>query len=125
MFTWNSGAADSESHVTTDGQSASLPRNKAPVWGLRLHFYYCQTFAGFLLWGALATRGRVCRLQLLPTLASAVIFGSESRGTDDHILLSQIRDFLFRRLLRLTRLRWGIRLPTTLHGQNMKHRFQK
>jgi hypothetical protein len=37
-------------------------------------------------------RGWVCRLQLLLVLASAVIFGSESRGTRDHILLSQIRD---------------------------------
>jgi hypothetical protein len=44
--------------------------------------------------GALSlTRGRVCRLQLLLALASAVILGSESRGTQDHILLSQIRDF--------------------------------
>jgi hypothetical protein len=32
------------------------------------------------------------RLQLLLLLASAVILGSESRGTQDHILLSQIRD---------------------------------
>jgi hypothetical protein len=31
------------------------------------------------------TRGWVCRLQLLLTLASAVILGSESRGTHDHI----------------------------------------
>jgi hypothetical protein len=38
------------------------------------------------------TRGRVCRLQLLLVLASAVILGSEPRGTHDHILLSQIRD---------------------------------
>jgi hypothetical protein len=38
------------------------------------------------------TRGRVCRLQLLLTLASAIIFGSESHGTHDHILLSEIRD---------------------------------
>jgi hypothetical protein len=37
-------------------------------------------------------RQRVCRLQLLLVLASAVILGSESRGTRDHILLSQIRD---------------------------------
>jgi hypothetical protein len=34
----------------------------------------------------------VCRLQLLLTLASAVILRSESRGTHDHILMSQIRD---------------------------------
>jgi hypothetical protein len=38
--------------------------------------------------------GRVCRLQLLLVLASAVILGSQSRGTHDPILLSQIRDFL-------------------------------
>jgi hypothetical protein len=43
--------------------------------------------------GALSlTSERVCRLQLLLVLASAVILGSESRGTRDHILLSQIRD---------------------------------
>jgi hypothetical protein len=38
------------------------------------------------------TRGRVCHLQLLLVLASAVILGSKSRGTRDHILLSQIWD---------------------------------
>jgi hypothetical protein len=37
-------------------------------------------------------RGGVCRLQLLLALTSAVILGSESRGTHDHILLSQIGD---------------------------------
>jgi hypothetical protein len=52
--------------------------------------------------GALSlTRGRVCRLQLLLALASAFILGSESRGARDHILLSQIPDSPFRRLLRL------------------------
>jgi hypothetical protein len=38
------------------------------------------------------TRERVCRLQFLLVLASAVILGYESRGTRDHILLSKIRD---------------------------------
>jgi hypothetical protein len=33
----------------------------------------------------------VCRLQFLLALPSAVILRSESRGTHDHILLSQIR----------------------------------
>jgi hypothetical protein len=41
------------------------------------------------------TRRRVCRLQLLLDLASAFILGSETLGTRDHILLSQIRDYLF------------------------------
>jgi hypothetical protein len=39
------------------------------------------------------TRGRVCRLQLLLALASAVIHRSVSRGAHDHVFLSQIRDF--------------------------------
>jgi hypothetical protein len=37
------------------------------------------------------TRGWVCRLQLLPTFASAFILRSEYRRTHNHILLSQIR----------------------------------
>jgi hypothetical protein len=36
----------------------------------------------------------VCCLQLLLVLVSAVILGSDSRGTHDHILLSQIQDCL-------------------------------
>jgi hypothetical protein len=66
--------------------------------------------------GALSlTRGRICRLQMLLALASAVIFGSESSGNRDHILLSQIWDFPFRRLLRLAGLRWRYSNPPP-HG---------
>jgi hypothetical protein len=87
------------------------------------------------------TRRWVCRLQLLLVLVSAVILKSEFRGTHEHILLSQIRDspnlegqvnvfispeqggtvispgsgFLFRRLLRLARLRWRYSTPPP-HG---------
>jgi hypothetical protein len=39
-----------------------------------------------------ATRGWVCRLQLLLVLASVVILRFEPRGTHENILLSQIRD---------------------------------
>jgi hypothetical protein len=39
------------------------------------------------------TRGWVCRLQLLLVVSSAVILGSESHRTHDHILPSQIWDF--------------------------------
>jgi hypothetical protein len=64
------------------------------------------------LCGALSlTRGQVCRLQFLLALASAVIFGSESRGTRDHILLFQILYFPFRRLLRLAGSRWRYSTP--------------
>jgi hypothetical protein len=81
------------------------------------------------------TTGWVCGLQLVLGLARAVILGSKSRWTHDHILLSQIPDFpnlkdqvpylypheqgdpvippgtgfSFRRLLRLAGLVWGIR----------------
>jgi hypothetical protein len=50
-------------------------------------------------------RGWVCHLQLLLALASAFNLGSKPRGTRDHILLSQIRDFTFYRILRLAGLR--------------------
>jgi hypothetical protein len=59
--------SDSESNVMTDGQSASLSGNKAPICGLQPDFCYCQTVAGLLMWGAVfdgRTGGRVCVLQL-------------------------------------------------------------
>jgi hypothetical protein len=66
------------------------------VWDLRVCWFGAPSL----------TRGRVCRLQSLLALASAVIFGSESRRTRGHILLSQIRDFPFLRLIRLAGSRW-------------------
>jgi hypothetical protein len=62
------------------------------------------------------TKGRVCRLQMLLALANAVIFGSQSGGTHGHILLPQIRDFHFRRLLRLAGIRWRYSTPPP-HGK--------
>jgi hypothetical protein len=47
-------SSQSQSYATTDGQSASLSWNKAPVWGLRPDLYYSQTVAGLLTWGALS-----------------------------------------------------------------------
>jgi hypothetical protein len=85
----------SQSYVTTDGQSASLCWNIAPMWCLRPGFYYCQTVACLLLWGALSNERTGLSFTIAASLASAVILGSESRGTRDHILLSHIQDFLF------------------------------
>jgi hypothetical protein len=53
--------------------------------------------------------------KLLLAIASTVILGSESGGTRYHILLFQIRDLPFRRLIRLAGLRWWYSTPP-LHG---------
>jgi hypothetical protein len=63
------------------------------------------------------TRGRVWLLYMLLALASAIFLWSESLGTRDHILLSQIWDFPFRRLLRLAGSRWRYSIPPP-HGDN-------
>jgi hypothetical protein len=61
--------------------------------GPKTRFLLLSDSCGFVDVGVHSlTSGRVCRLQFLPGLASAVILGSESRGTHDHILLSEIRD---------------------------------
>jgi hypothetical protein len=123
-----------ESYFKTGGlQPTSSSWHQAP-WDPRLVFFFQLNTCGFSPYATSSlTRGWVCRLQLLLVLASAVILGFESRGTHDHILLSQIRDFPkpagpglriyipqelgaplippgtgfpFRRLLRLAGLRW-------------------
>jgi hypothetical protein len=45
--------SQNQSYVTTEGHSASLCWCQAPIWVLRPYFYFCQTFAGLLMWGAL------------------------------------------------------------------------
>jgi hypothetical protein len=45
---------DPESYITTDGLSVSLSWNKAPIWGIRPDFYYCEIIVGLLMWGALS-----------------------------------------------------------------------
>jgi hypothetical protein len=52
---------------------------------------------------------------MLRALASVVLLGSESFGTRNHILLSQIWDFPFRRLLRPAGSRWRYSTPPP-HG---------
>jgi hypothetical protein len=90
-----------ESYVTTDGQSASLSWIKAPIWGVRPDFYHSHTVAVLRMWGALSDERTGPPFAIVAGLARAVILGYEFRGTLDHILLFQIRNFPFRRLLRL------------------------
>jgi hypothetical protein len=87
--------------------------------GFTTRFLLLSDSCWFVEVGALSlTRGRACRLQLLLALASADIFGSDSRWTRDHNLLSQIEDFPFRRLLRLAGLRWRYSTPPP-HGSTI------
>jgi hypothetical protein len=71
---------ESESYITTDGQSASPSWNKAYVWGLRPDFYYCQPVADLLMWGALTDERTGLSFTIAAGLASAVILGSECHG---------------------------------------------
>jgi hypothetical protein len=41
----------SQSYITTDGHSASLSWNKAPILGLRPDLCYCQTVTDLFVWG--------------------------------------------------------------------------
>jgi hypothetical protein len=59
---------------------------KDQIFIISRHFRICSCGASSL------ARGRVCCLQLLLTLANAVILWSESHGIHGHILLYQIRD---------------------------------
>jgi hypothetical protein len=114
-YHWLSAATESKSYITINGQSTSLSWNKAPIWGLRPDFYYCQTVVGLLIWGALSDERTALSLWFLLALTSVVILRSQSLGTRDHILLSQIWDFPFHCLVRLARLRWRYSTPPP-HG---------
>jgi hypothetical protein len=103
--------SESESYITTVSQSASLSWNKAPIWGLRPDIYLSLTITALFLWSSSLTRGRVWRLCMLLALASEVFLGSESLWTRNHILLSRISDFPFRRLLRPAGSRWRYSTP--------------
>jgi hypothetical protein len=46
--------SQSYEYITTDGQSASLSWNKAPICGLRPSFFYCRTSPVLLMWAALS-----------------------------------------------------------------------
>jgi hypothetical protein len=71
----------------------------------QLHVWWCGMLS--------LARGRVCHLQLLLALTSAVIFRSESRVTRDHILLSQIWDFPFQSPFTIRRATVEVLHPTS------------
>jgi hypothetical protein len=59
--------------------------------GLMTRYFLLFDFYGLFFCGAPSlVRGRICLLYMLLVLASVVFLGSESLGTRDHILLSQL-----------------------------------
>jgi hypothetical protein len=96
--------SESESYITTDGQSASPSWNKGPIWDLRPDFYYCQTVAGLLMWGALSEDWSVvyncCWSSPTQSFSGPSLLGLVT------IFYCQIRDFPFRRLLLLAGQQW-------------------
>jgi hypothetical protein len=101
-FNWLS-ESESDSYITTDGQSASLSWNKAPIWGLRPDFYYCQTVAGLLMWGALPDER---------TGLSFTIYADPLQLSHSWVWVPW--DWLFQTVL----------LITSRHGPSGKYRFQ-
>jgi hypothetical protein len=111
----NERIKSSQSYIMTDGQLASLSWNKAPIWGLQPDLYYCQTVAGLLMWGTLSDDWT--GLSFTTAAGPCQHSHSRVRVPSDHILLSQIRDFHFRHLLRLAGLWWRYStLPS--YGEN-------
>jgi hypothetical protein len=85
--------SESEWELTTGGlPPVSSSWHQSP-WDPRPDFFFQLNTCGYrpYVTSSLA-KGWICPLQFLLALASAVILGSESSGTHDHILLSQIRD---------------------------------
>jgi hypothetical protein len=132
----------------TVGQSDSLSWNKAPIWGLRPDFYYCQTITGLLMWGALsdektglpftiAAGPRQCSQSgvWVPRDSWSYFTVSDSRlpqpgGPGPRIYIPQEQGgpviplgtgFPFRRLLRLAGLRWRYSNPPPRGDQSQSY----
>jgi hypothetical protein len=87
----------------------------SPIWGSWPDIYYSLTATVFFSGALSLTRGSICLLYILLALASVVFLESESLGTRDHILLSQIWGFPYRSLLRLAG-SWRRYLNSPPHG---------
>jgi hypothetical protein len=77
----------SQSHLTTGGLPPISSSWRQALWDSRHRNFIFQlnifSYSPYVTYSIM--RGRICRLQLLLVLASAVILRSESRGTHDHI----------------------------------------
>jgi hypothetical protein len=87
-FTQSQSQSQSQSYFTNGGLPPICSSWWQTLWDSRPVILFSN--CGYVI--SSLTRWWVCRLQLLLALASAVILKSESRGTHDHLVLSQIRD---------------------------------
>jgi hypothetical protein len=82
----------SQSHFKTGGLLPIISYWRQAPWDSRPVIFFQLNACDYSPYATSSLMtGWVCRLQMLLALASSVILGSESRGTRDHILLSQIR----------------------------------
>jgi hypothetical protein len=91
--------------------SESVSLGVEPHLGLMTRYLLLFDSFGLVFVGRPLWREDGWLFYMLLALASVVFLRSESPGTRDHILLSQIRDFPLRRLLRLTWSRWMYSTP--------------
>jgi hypothetical protein len=81
------------SFLTSDSKSTSLSWCQATIRAFDQFFFLLETFLSQLrvccFMAPSLKRGRVCNLFFLIGLASAVPLGSQSRKTQNHILLSK------------------------------------
>jgi hypothetical protein len=126
--------SQNHSYLTTGGLPANSSSWRQVPWDSRPELFQLNTCGHSPHATSSLMRGWIRHLQLLLVLDSAVILRSESRGTRDHILLSQTRaspnlegqvpvfispreqgrpgiGFPFRRFLRLAGLRWRYANP--------------
>jgi hypothetical protein len=119
-----SSKLEPESYIKTHGQSESQSWNKAPIWGLRPDFYYCQTLTNFLMWGAFSDE----RMGLSFTFAAGPRQCSYFRAWVPSVswpyLLPQIRDFSFHRLLSLAGLQCWFSTTSHLDWPNLYSSFK-
>jgi hypothetical protein len=87
------GQNQNQSYLATDGLPPINSSWRQAPWGSGQRFHFQRNTCGYSPHATSSLmRGWVCHLQLLLSLASAVILGSESRGARNHILLFQFRD---------------------------------
>jgi hypothetical protein len=91
--------------------SQSVSLGVEPHLGHMTRYLFLSDSYGLVLWGALSHERTGLSFVYTAGPFQRVFLGSESLGTREHILLSKIWDFPFRRLLRLAGSRWRYRPP--------------